>query len=49
MSIGTIFFVIALIIFFLIGAHIVPIEIVWGFFCLTLGFLTAGYTFPKIG
>ncbi len=48
MSIGSIFMVIALVIFFLIGAHIVAIEMVWGFFALTLGLLLSGFPLPRL-
>jgi len=50
MSIGTIFMLIALILFFFaaVGVAFIPAPTAWGFVCLTLGFLTAGYSLPSI-
>lgn len=50
MSIGAIFLLIALVLFFLNGAAILPVPIVWGLFCLTLGILLSGVNVPwKVG
>ena len=51
MSIGTIFLVVAFALFFFagVGVTFIPNPVTWGFAALTLGFLTAGYKFPKIG
>lgn len=48
MSIGTIFFIIALVMFFFaaVGVAFIPAPHAWGMVCLTLGFLTSGYAFP---
>lgn len=48
MSLGTIFCVIALIIFFLGGIGIMPtlFGIVWGLFALTLGIMLSGVAIP---
>jgi hypothetical protein len=48
MTLGTLFYVIALIIFLLtgIGAGI-PNGVVWGLFCLTLGLLLGGVVIPS--
>lgn len=45
MTIGTIFYILAAIVFFLggIGATIIPNNVVWGLFCITLGLLLGGY------
>ncbi len=48
MSLGTIFYVIALILFLFawVGALIVPNPIAGGLFCLTLGLLLSGVRIP---
>jgi hypothetical protein len=48
MSIGSIFMLIAVIVFFVIGANIVKIDIVWGFFLLSLGLLLMPFKIPGI-
>jgi len=47
MTVGMLFLLLALILFFFegLGATFVPKAIVWGFFCLTLGLLTGGIPF----
>lgn len=46
MSLGMVFYIIALVIFFLggVGSQIVPNPIIWGLFALTLGLLLSGVT-----
>ncbi len=48
MSVGTLFYVIALILFFLagIGATMIPAATTWGLFALTLGLLLSGVPLP---
>ncbi len=48
MSVGTIFYILALILFFLsgIGASFIPAMTTWGLFCLTLGLLLSGVPLP---
>jgi predicted phage tail protein len=48
MSVGTIFYLIALILFFLagIGATVIPAATIWGLFSLTLGMLLSGVAIP---
>ncbi len=47
MNIGTLFFVIALIIFFLAGIGTgIPNPVIWGLFALTLGILLSGIPIP---
>jgi hypothetical protein len=45
MSVGTLFMVLAAIIFLLAGAGatFVPNPMIWGLFCMTLAFLTGGF------
>lgn len=47
MSIGTIFYVIAAIVFVLggIGSTIIPNPVIWGLFCIALGLLLTGHDF----
>lgn len=48
MSIGTIFYLVALILFFLagIGATVIPAATTWGLFAMTLGLLLSGVAVP---
>jgi hypothetical protein len=47
MSIGTIFYLVALIIFFLAGIGMgIPNGTIWGLFSLTLGMLLSGVAVP---
>jgi len=47
MSLGTLFYVIALIIFFLAGIGTgIPNPVIWGLFALTLGLLLSGVALP---
>jgi hypothetical protein len=48
MNLGTLFLVLSLVIFALLGmgVNIVPRAEYWGFVCLVLGLLLAGYPWP---
>ena len=47
MTIGTIFFVIAAVVFFLggIGSSIIPNAVTWGLFCVAMGLLLDDFDF----
>jgi hypothetical protein len=48
MTVGMLFYVIALVLFFLLGVGmtVVPRAEYWAWFCLVLGLLLAGYPWP---
>ncbi len=46
MSVGMVFFIIALILFFLAGIAVFSQGVVWGLFTLTLGILLSGVPIP---
>jgi hypothetical protein len=50
MSIGAIFYVLALLLFLFawVGAAIVPNPLAGGLFCLTLGLLLSGVPLPRV-
>ncbi len=47
MSVGMVFFIIALILFFLAGIQVFGAGIIWGLFSLTLGMLLSGVPIPR--
>jgi hypothetical protein len=49
MSVGMVFYVIALVLFLLawVGGAVIPNPLAGGLFCLTLGLILSGVSFPR--